>query len=294
MNDDHFEELAALAAFDLLEGAEKAEFAVMLASDPALRARALALREASSALAYAAPAATPPPELKARILASAAAGAKAPAKSNVIAFPVLLAWAAAACFALAAAWMGELYLNSRAQTRALHDQMALADLTLRAERNQMEAERILHRQELADVQGQAAEATHRIADSERQITDLSRKLKSQGDLAQFKITTLASMLGNTPQALAVAVWDPSHQQGVLSVASLPVLAQNQDYQLWVIDPDYAAPISGGVFRVEAQHGSAQVNFHISRPINQAVKFAVSREAKGGSDSAKGPIVLMSQ
>ena len=60
MNDDHFEELAALAAFDLLEGAEKAEFAAMLERDPALRARALALREAGSTLAHVAPAAIPP------------------------------------------------------------------------------------------------------------------------------------------------------------------------------------------------------------------------------------------
>jgi len=293
MNDDHFEELAALAAFDLLEGAEKAEFAAMLERDPALRARALALREAGSTLAHVAPAAIPPPELKARILASAAAGVSAPAKSNLIAFPVLLAWAAAACFALVAAWMGELYMGSRAQARALHDEMALAALTLQSARNQMEAEHIIHRQELADAQGQVAEATHRYADSERQITALDQRLKSQGDLANFKISTLASLLGNTPQALAVAVWDPARQQGVLSVSKLPTLAKNQDYQLWVIDPQYPGPVSGGVFAIDPENGTAHVTFKADKLIKTPAKFAVSREAKGGGDSPKGPIVLLS-
>ena len=294
MNDDHFEELAALAAFDLLEGAEKAEFAALLERDPSLRARALALREAAADLAHTAPPAVPPDELKARVLASAAAGAPASARSNLISFPVLLAWAAAACFALVAAWMGELYMGSRAQAHALRDQMALADLTLRAERNQMEAERILHRQELVDVQTQVSEASQRIADSERQITDLNQKLKAQGDLANFKISTLASLAGNTPQALAVAVWDPSRQEGVLSVAKLPTLASDQDYQLWVIDPHYHGPVSGGVFAIDPHDGTAHITFKADKVIKTPAKFAVSREPKGGGASPRGPIVLLSQ
>ena len=50
-----------------------------------------------------------------------------------------------------------------------------------------------------------------------------------------------------PKALAVAVWDPKKQEGVLSVENLPALAVNEDYQLWIVDPQYPNPVDGGVF-----------------------------------------------
>ena len=139
-------------------------------------------------------------------------------------------------------------------------------------RNQLEAERIVNRQQLAD---------------------LNQKLKVEGDLAQYKIAALASMLGNSPQALAVAVWCPSMQEGVLAVSRMPALAPDKDYQLWVIDPQYPSPVNGGVFTVDPATGAARVTFRTGQPVNAIAKFAVSLERKGGVKKAQGPIVLLS-
>lgn len=294
MTDDRFEELAALDALDLLESAEKAEFQAMLERDPALRDQARQLREAGAALAYTAPPVTPPEALKARILASSKSGVPGASRLRAISFPSLIPWAAAACFALAAAFMGAFYASTRTETRLLRQQKELAELTLQSARIEVQAERIVNRRELADARGLAAESRRRQADSERLIADLNQKLESQNDLAKLKIATLASMLGNSPQALAVAVWDPSRQQGVLSVAKLPVLAKGQDYQLWVIDPHYPGPVNGGVFTVDPANGDAHLTFKADKPIRAAVKFAVSRERAGGVPSPQGPIVLLSQ
>ncbi len=70
MSDDLREELAALYAFDLLEGAEKSDFEAALARDPALRRRVAELRATAADLARLAPPAEPPPQLKERILSS--------------------------------------------------------------------------------------------------------------------------------------------------------------------------------------------------------------------------------
>lgn len=303
MNDDRLEELAALHALDLLEGAERAEFEAALARDPRLRQRVRELQEASAALAHLAPSVEPPAELKQRILASA--GAKTAAPSNVISFPSLLPWAAAACFALAAAWCGHLCLDARSEAAVLRDQQKLADLELQTARTQLEEEHIIDERQMADsrqllaarqrLEDAAKLNEQALADSNRQIADLTGKLRTQGDLAELKISTLASMLGNSPQALAVAVWNPQTQEGVLTVSKLPAATNDKDYQLWVI-PEGAAPVSAGIVSVENATGETRMNFKAVTPVKSIAKFAVSLERKGGSSTTtpQGSIVLISQ
>jgi hypothetical protein len=149
-------------------------------------------------------------------------------------------------------------------------------------------------QALQQVRGQLEDARRLVTESSLQIAELSAKLKDEGDIAHFKIATLASMLGNTPAAIAVAVWDPSREQGVLSVSKLPALASQKDYQLWVIDKQYPAPVSAGVFVVDPVSGEAHILFKADKPVRSIAKFAVSLERKGGSPSPEGPIVLISQ
>jgi len=291
VNDERREELAALRALELLQGPELAELEAEIGRDPVFGRRVEELRAAAAAIAYAAPAAEPPAALRERILADVDVGRRA---RPVAFFPILLPWAAAACLALAAAWSGRLYWSARSEAALLRDQQRLAGLELRSTRNQLEAERIVSRQQLAETRLQLAEVDRQLADSGRQLADLTRKIRSEGSLAQFKIAVLASMLGNSPQALAVAVWDPAKQEGVLSVSKLPAAARDRDYQLWVIDPQYPAPVSGGVFTVDAARGDARVNFRAERPVKSIAKFAVSVERKGGVPAPEGPIVLISQ
>jgi anti-sigma-K factor RskA len=359
MIDERHEELAALYAFDLLEGAEKSNFETALARDPALRALVAELRETSAALALTAPVATPPPELKARLMAEIGAPAKPTAENKVIAFPSWIPWATAACFGLATVWVGQLYLTSRSQADALRDETALADIQIKSAQQQLEAERILARQQIAGLTQQVADTTRQLADAKQrattveeqlghsalrlaeanqkfndaaqqvaalntrltaaersaiaangtqttlarqlesakgQIATLEQELKNQGDLANFKIATLASMLKNTPQALAVAVWNPTKQEGLFTVQKLPAAAVDQDYELWVIDPQQPKPVSAGLIAVGAD-GEGRVTFKPEAPVGAVAKFAISREKKGGAPAHGGPqgqVIMISQ
>jgi anti-sigma-K factor RskA len=277
MIDDRQEELAALHALGLLEGAEREQFVAELARNPELQRRVAELRQAGASLAHAAPAAEPPADLKARILASAAgrrpasptSRAAAPAPAKVVPFPVWVPWLAAAGLAVAAVWSQARYRAARAENDALRAERHLAQVAL-------------------------DEARERLAGADRQVAELGAKLKTEGDLAHFKIATLASMLGNSPAALAVAVWDPSREEGVLSVSKLPAIAAAQDYQLWVIDTEYPAPVSAGTFAVDPVTGEAHVVFRTDKPVRSIAKFAVSVERKGGAPKPEGPIVLLGQ
>ncbi len=282
MIDDHNEELASLYVLGLLEGAELANFELRVANDPALALLVRELRESSAQLAFTASDAAPSPELRTRLLDRLDTAANWRAQANVLPFrtPVWLPWAAAACLAITCAWLGQLYVGSRFEAATLRDEQAVADFQLHSARNQLEAERLI--------------AGHQLSSMTEQLAALDRQLKDEGDLAKFKIATLASLAGNTPQALAVAVWNPAKQEGVLSVEKLPALAADKDYQLWLVDPQYANPVDGGVFRVDPSTGEAHVTFKANRPINSVAKFAVSLEKKGGVPKAEGPMVLLSQ
>jgi anti-sigma-K factor RskA len=339
MIDDRQQELAALHAFDLLEGPERAAFEAELQKNSELQSLVRQLQASAADLALTAPQVSPSPALKHRILSQLPTAGSAPAsvtKSQVLLFrpSVFVPWAIAAGLAITCLWIGQLYLNTRAERLVLQDQQKLAELELASVRNQGEAERLLSTQQLktatdqlAQLNTQVEQSTNKVAEASRlldqtfqdldrakaalasreqrvaslnaellastsQLGELKERLRAEGDLAQFKIATLASMAGNSPQALAVAVWNPSTQQGVLRVDKLPALASDKDYQLWVIDPAYPAPVDGGVFTVDPATGRAQVSFRPNQRVNHATKFAVSLERKGGVPKAEGPIVLL--
>jgi anti-sigma-K factor RskA len=276
MIDDHQEELASLHALGLLEGAELDQFLAALAKNPELQRRVAELRVAATAMAHVAPEAEPPASLKARILASADARRPVAPAGKVVAFPSWVPWAVAACLAAAVAWTARQYAAERDANAALAKQERIAQ------------------EALEETRGQLDEARRLVTESSRQVAELATKLKDEGDLAHFKIATLASMLGNTPAAVAVAVWDPSRAQGVLSVSKLPSAAAEKDYQLWVIDKQYPSPVSAGVFVVDPISGEAHIVFKAAKPVGSIAKFAVSLEPKGGSQTPEGPIVLISE
>jgi len=331
MIDERHEELASLYALDLLEGAERIEFEAALARDPALNTRVNELRLAAADLAHLAPAAEPPPELKARILSSlssrsAVRPAPAPTqawRAPVLPFPSLIPWAIAACLAVGTLWTARLTWSLHAENAVMRDQQKLAELDLRTLRNGMEAERIVRQRQLEDAQRaladasrqvnesrqalaqlrqdveaaqqKFAEATRQAADAGRQIALLNQKLKQEGDLAQFKIATLTSMLGNSPQAVAVAVWNPMEQEGMLKLAKMDMPANGMDYQLWLIGPQKnAQPISGGIVSIDPATGEAHYLFKTAKPINSVAKFAISLETKGGMPEPHGKIVMLSE
>lgn len=291
MIDDRQGELAALHAFGLLEGPEKDAFVAEMSGNPELAAHVAELRMASTALAHTAPEAVPPQELKARILASAErmelgappAGAVVEFPQSIAHFPTWVSLLVAACLSIATIFAGRKYAVQKHENASLEEQQRVAVQALEQTRAQLAAAN----RSLAETAAEAAAAS-------AQVAQLTAKLRDEGDLANYKIATLTSMLGNTPAAVAVAVWDPSRERGVLSVSKLPAAASEKDYQLWVIDAKYPAPVSAGTFVVDPVTGEAHVVFKADKPVEAIAKFAVSLERKGGSPSPLGPIVMISQ
>ncbi len=349
MIDERHEELAALYALELLEGDERARFEADLTGNPALQELVRDLRSASGSLAHLAPALPPPPELRARILASIEKPRAAPAtvpgvvvRPPISIFRSVLPWAIAASLAFTAVWIGRLYVSSRTENASLRDQQSIADLAHQRTRQELEAERLLAQREAANLNGQLATTTRDLAQAQTQLADATQRvaatgtqlaerdqrvaeqsqridaltgasaeigrqlgaakdqiarltadMKTQGDIANLKITTLASLLNNSPQALAVAVWDPVKQSGVLKVEKLPALAADKDYQLWIVDAaNPNLPVDGGVFTVDGQTGERRFQFTAKTPVSAVAAFAVTLERKGGVPKAEGPFVLL--
>ena len=294
MIDDLQDESAALYALDLLAPAECAAFEARVAADPALAARVRELRETAAALAHAAPPAAPPAVLRDRILRSAADQAGAPRSPfRVTSFATLIPWAIAACVAVAAAWTARLYEGSRSENAILRDQGAIAALEMHSLRDQLDAERIVNQRELTDTLRDLSVAAARIAGLSREIAEYSGRQKGAASMADYRIADLASTEAAKPRIVAVALWCPSMQAGILAVSNLPRLPEGKQYQLWVIDPQYGSPVSGGVFTVNPSTGQARIAFGTVHPIKSIAKFAVSLEREGGVPSPEGPIVLLS-
>ncbi|MGA3008247.1 MAG: anti-sigma factor [Opitutaceae bacterium] len=187
--------------------------------------------------------------------------------------PAWMPWALAACLAMATIWLAQVYLRQKVHLIALQEEAALERIERQGLENQLAAERIL---------------------SNRRLADLQDTLKGSDDLSQVKTAHLVPCPGRPARARAIAVWDPNRQEGVLTVEHMPVPDSHQDYQLWLIDPKYPDPVSGGVITVDPQKGDGRLTFHPSRPVADAERFAISCEAKGGRPRLAGPIVMLSK
>jgi len=263
------EELAALYALELLEGAEKADFESQLKGNDELSALVDGLIETAALAFLSAPQIDPPADLKKRILAIAAESVP---KTKVVRFPSLklVPWALVAGIAAAALWLGYQNYLLRTENVNLQTDRQLAEIAHKIAQSQLSERSLL---------------------AEGMINDLGRKLRRTEDLARLKVTALVSLAGNTRQAEAIAVWDPDRQCGLLTMEKLSPIGAGQDYQIWVVDPAYKDPVNGGVFHV-SHDGKIAVPFKADKPITQPAAFAVSLERKGGVARADGTIVLL--
>lgn len=268
MISERHEELAALHALGLLEGAERSAFESELAGNAELRALVENLAASTAALALVAPPVEPPAGLRDRILAAVPANAD----TKVVAFPLrrFAPWAVAAGLAVAATWLFTQNQALRDANAALTTERQLAEVAYKMAQTQLSQRSLL---------------------AETMITDLGNKLRRSEDLSRLKISALASLAGNTKEAQVIAVWDPGQQTGLLTMEKLPAIADTQDYQIWIVDPAYKDPVNGGVFHVAAD-GKVTLAFKPDQPVTQAAAFAISLEKKGGVPKAEGPIVLL--
>ena len=182
----------------------------------------------------------------------------------------------AACVTLAALWTHRQHVAVRAENGSLAEQQRVAQAAL------------------AQAQGELSEAGQRVTEVQPQgRRAVDGVLKEEGDLAHFKISMLASMLGNSPAAVAAVCWTRPVSRRAHGVKAARV-GFEKDYQFWVIDGQYPSPVSAGVFKVDPVSGEAHVAFWANKHVGSIAKFAVSLERKGGVPKPEGPIVLLSQ
>mgnify|MGYP002859487823 CR=1 FL=1 len=111
-------------------------------------------------------------------------------------------------------------------------------------------------------------------------------LASTTDLQRLTLTSTAP---NSTQPLATLLWTEQAQAAVLTGVALPVLAEDQTYQLWLIGD--GSPISAGVFSPDA-NGLTAFNFAADQPIQTYQAAAISVEPAGGSSApTTDPIAL---
>jgi len=126
---------------------------------------------------------------------------------------------------------------------------------------------------------------------------LFRPVETPAPVARTEPALSVAVLKSAEEGYAVGdvvvVWNPATQTGILDLARMPRPGDDRDYQLWVIDPQYEKPVDGGVFAVDVS-GNGKLTFHPKQPITQAKVFAISLEPRGGSESARGPIVMASR
>ncbi|MDQ8186828.1 anti-sigma factor [Pelagicoccus sp. SDUM812002] len=275
MSRDELQELAALYAVDLLEGDELLAFESELDRNPEAKRAVERYAETSDLLALTADEVEPPADLEERImgmtdqseepLMASGGDADAAMETKVVGNSFSwIPWGLAAAFAITSLVLWNQRTDISQRLASLQAEYA----------HRVDSLLVSHLQEMNDLEAEL------------------RQLESDGALQNLRIAVLKSQLESAPNAQAVAVWNASQQSGRLTVSQLPALSSDQDYQLWIIDPAYESPVSAGVFNTN-EEGTLEYAFSGSESIADIDAFALSLEAKGGSDTTpKGPIILM--
>jgi len=283
MIDETLQDQAALYALGMLEGEEAAAFQAALKGNVELQPMVDEIAESAASITHALPSTKAPPDVLPRLLAQIRAerltAPTAPRVSETDASASWMPWALAASIAVAAT----IGFFSGARVNGVRSGEQIA--RLRSQNVQAEAER----NRLTSIID--ALKDERVAIGKR-VDDLrQRDAISQVQIATLKVqaTRLAKTYANMA---AYVVWDANGQSGEMRFDKLPPAGPGKDYQMWVIDPRYDAPVSAGVFSADiGRETTASVK--PSRPIALAKNFAVSIEQKGGAATPSDLIILMS-
>jgi len=278
MIDETLQDQATLYALGMLSDTEAAEFRAAVTRDPELQKFVDEITESAASLVRALPPVSPRPNSLPQLLAKLRAGrTPAVAPANVVSSVNWLPWAIAAVFAIAAGLLWFRNFEARhqlAQMQDLKEALTEENARLTAEKQTLIA------------------ARDRLTGQIDTLTGEIRNLQARDNIAQLKIAALTSQVQAYAKVVAVAAWDAGSQKGLVHFDNLPPPAAGKDYQMWVIDPKYPAPVSAHVLDV-GRGGVVNLTFQPDKPISSADKFAVSVERKGGSPTPQGQIVLIS-
>jgi anti-sigma-K factor RskA len=250
-----FTEWAALYAVGTLDGEERTQFETHLATGcPDCTTMLSELSAVAATLAWAAPAVSPRPELREKLLARVRTeqAPEAPALSfSIKRLPTWVWWRRAL-------WVGRVAVASLVGVLGL----ALYDTQL-----QLGKQRGVN-QQLAEELVQ-----------ERVLTDLIAHTDT-------RVAALASPQPTTPPAAGWIVWSPAKQRGFMVVHFLPALPAGKTYQLWAIVGQQT--LSARVFQVDTVgHTALMVPVAVAHPD----RFEITVEPVGGVAVPSGPVML---
>ena len=255
MEHEPFTEWATLYAMGTLDGEEQTQFETHLATGCLACTTLLSeLSAVVATLAWAAPAVSPPPALREKLLARVhtTPAPEAPAPSLSLKRPPAWVWWRRAL------WVGRVAVASVVGVLGL----ALYDAQV-----QLGQQRGVH-QQLTEALGQERVLTTLIAHTDTQVA------------------ALASPQPTTPAAAGWIVWSPAQQRGFLVVHYLPALPGGKTYQLWAMTGPQAR--SATVFQVDAVgHTALLVPVAVAHPD----RFEITVEPAGGGAVPSGPVML---
>lgn len=273
VNTDNRQENAALYALDAMTPSERAEFLKQIADDKELAELVVEMRDAAALVAYSATSSEPRPGMKSELMralsisSSSNQNASNPSRTLVKeskpSAQNWIPWTLAAGFAIFAGVLWGTGKNSQALSGEISRQRTLIE----------------------EMFGRIAKLEKSLAEKNAIIAASTRP---PDHLPQVQLATLSS--ATNPAHLGSVMWDASAQRGFLHVRGLPATPAGQDYQLWIIEPGKASPVSAGVFRV-GMDGPATVEFAPVRAVSSVSKFAVTLENSGGVLTPEGPLII---
>lgn len=299
--DERQEELAALNALGMLESDEKRVLDGTTQADKELRELVLSLENAAAQLGLLVSPAEPPANMKRRIREKirARGGRRfAPSAGAVIG---TLGWALAAALAVAAFWLwndrSKLTQDLAAASKILASVIPPAKEEEKAPALSLEDE--LKKLQSGFDQKQAAlkaeldTAQQKETEAQAKVTQLTAEvetLKKQAAEFKMEVTMDQSTVWEYRRSTLLVVWDGKSRQGLVMLDKMPKADAGRDYQLWVVDPAKAAPVSAGVVAVDAK-GAAKTNFKPVEEVGEGLKFILTVEAQGGVAAKTGPVVF---
>jgi hypothetical protein len=160
----------------------------------------------------------------------------------------------------------------------------------RKEAEQAQSDFLHVKRQLNALQGQLAQ-TARELDRARGWPE-GTTLNQGNRVANLRLGLLKPTTDGPPTAAGTSVWEIHDQKGLLLIENLPPLPPDRDYQLWLFDPKFSAPVSGGVFAV-SEIGAARLEYRAAGLIETAERFGISIERKGGVTAPEGKMVMVS-
>jgi len=189
-----------------------------------------------------------------------------------IELPAWLPWATTACLAALVACLGELWIIERMRSQLLRDQGLLAEAAMKGMENQLEAERIVNRGEVAGLRAAAPSP------------------------AEPRVALLLAAEGGSPRACGAVAWDSTARRGEIRLSGMGAQPPERDYQLWLDVPAPGNPADCGVFHAPSKDDGGAIPIAMTGAIEPGCRFILVDGKRGGAHTldeaeAGGSIVL---